>query len=296
MVKDFTRAKEARTFNRVYASGKVVRYGSTASGIATFVLLIRGMPTAGHPAENTLLDIAYGKAMKDHPNGIKIGSTVEVEGHIVGYTYWDEFSSVWAYIQYTEASRIRVLKPEIDEVFGLSGGFAYERPYARVYLKGEIAKILRGDSQNSSGWTNMAIRTGTSPRKGEGVIRVQFSSRMRVNDVGKKCEEGDRVCLTGIFFKKTKRGKDGVPRYFENIIVDDMLIVEKKSAENAAEPPVQPEQKVTDGTEAHAAEALPADVSAQPAQPAEAAQDEPYEQGSDGSTDAHGIESLLNGM
>ena len=56
-------------------------------------------------------------------------------------------------------------------------------------------------------------------------INVQYSDRMRVNDV--KPSKGDEICLVGTIYTK-KTDKDGSTRYYENIIVDDMGIVVKE--------------------------------------------------------------------
>lgn len=261
MDRDFTSARNSGTFNKFYAFGRVIGFDRTTNGIAAFSLLIRRgtEPSANRaparrrivtsgaagnreltttapaaPAVRTLiLNIAYGRALKLSPEGLKIGSVVEVEGHINSYVYKNDALDKWDYVQYFEADNIEEAPSELEVVFGKKG-FSYKPFYISVYLKGEVGRILR-DNRNSA-WTNFSVRTSVGRRnRGRDVIRVQYSSRMRVNDVGVKLEDGDTVCLVGTVSTTTKADRSGVLNTFENIIIEDMQIVEKKKNE----PPVK---------------------------------------------------------
>lgn len=237
MERNFESAKTATVYNKIYACGRVVGYGRTPSGIRTFTLLIRGSQSEGRPARNIVLNVAYGRAADDHPDGIPIRSMIEMEGHLVSYSYRNEIFDRWGYVQYIEADKIEFIKPELEESFGVPG-FSYKRSYVQVYLKGEVTRVTKTESTNegrTSTWVNLSIRTSNSSRQGRGVVRVQFSSRMRVNDVGASCKEGDIVCLIGTFSTNTKTDRSGNRTNFENVIVDDMRIIEKKDAAKDAQ-------------------------------------------------------------
>ena len=240
MIKNLKNAVTADTFNKVYLRGRVVGYGHTASGIRSFSLMIRGSRMEGHPARNIVLNIAYGKAADRLPDGIPMHSVVEIEGHIVAYVYRNEVFDKWSYIQYIEADRIEFPKSELEESFGVSG-FSYPSPYIKIYLKGELARVFK--SENDASWTNISVRTVANSRNGRGVVRAQFSSRMRVNDVGMKCREGDLVCLVGTFSTNTKTSRNGGITSFENIIVDDMQIIRRREETAAAKAAGEQQEK-----------------------------------------------------
>lgn len=266
MVKDFTRAKSDRVFNRFYALGRVTGYERTTNGMAAFALLIRrgsdqpaaaGRPAARRPiiasgsnvpsgnreltttvpsapaVRGLTMNIAYGRNLKLPPEGLIVGSVIEVMGHITTYIYRNEALNKWDYVQYFEADEIENVPSEFDVAFG-TRGYSYPPFYVTVYLKGEVGRILR-DNRNSD-WTNFSVltRTGRGSRSRD-AVRVQYSSRMRrVNDVGVKMEDGDIVGLIGTVSTTTKADRSGVLKTFENVIVDDIKILEKGKKEAPA--------------------------------------------------------------
>lgn len=274
MIRDYEGAKNSDVYNKVFALGRVINYGHTQNGIRTFELLVRGVPAAdgrrtrnrrasegeaangrereNDLARNTILNIAYGSGADEHSGGIPLRSMVAIEGHINANSYKNEIFDRWGYIQYIEADRITFVPSEMEEVFGVKG-FHYENTYVRTYLKGTVAKII--PPRNGSNWVNLSVRTSGRAHGGRGVVRAQYSVRMRrVNEIGMTLKEGDKICLVGTI-SSTDKPVRGVLTHFEDVIIDDMQILER--AENNSAPGEEKPQRITEEASVPAGTAAP---------------------------------------
>ena len=218
--------KEIR--NKVFARGRVLGIGKDSYGRPRFILYIRS--NSSRPASYvsfSLEKIALGD--------IRTNDVIEVEGHMVAYQIRNRVWDRTSYTQYIVADSIRMCDTQLKQVFGYDGGFAYGRQYIKVCLAGKVESVVTREAAKPAGaaenakpgskseWSTITIRVQEN-KKRPCSIKVQYSPRMRVNDV--KCEKGDEVCLVATVNSR-KIEKDGTTRYYENIVVDDIGIVSK---------------------------------------------------------------------
>lgn len=219
-------AKVKETYNKVFARGKIVGFGKNDYGMKRFVLYVRGRTVQNKEKNPLYMSVAFGT---DVNRDYRVGDMVEVEGHLIAYPYKNEVWNKWGYVQYLVADRISICKSELNSVFGVDGGFALERQYCRVYLKGTVTNKY---SKEGSGWHRFTIlvdvnEEGRRPNR----VRVQYSDRMRVSEVEYK--EGDKMVVIGTMASSMKKRENDEIRYFENVIADDMCVYEKKKEEPA---------------------------------------------------------------
>lgn len=204
--------------NYIEAEGKIVGIYSGNKDRKMVTIFIRNANTNGR---DTYLSFNYKEEMLE---GVEINDHVKIKANVLSYKYREN-----NYAQFLICEEITKIKPEIIEVFGVEEGFNYKNNYVRAYFAGEIENI-----QNSSnGWVIVELKI---PSKSENenyefnTVRCQYSRRMRVNDVD--IEVGDKICLAAVMTSRRKSTSNDEIITFENFIVDDMAIVEKKKEEN----------------------------------------------------------------
>ena len=239
MRKDYGEANKGNKFNKVYLRGKVVAYGTAPNGAPTFVVMVkRGVKDEnGKETAPIMIDVAYGNAKIIGAEEVKLQRHVEVEGHLVAYSYRNEIWGKWSYVQFVMADNIEAIKPKLTEVFGVEG-FAFDPYYSEYYMKGEVEYIRK--PENGRGWIVMTVNAGK-----DASVRTQFSSKMRVNDVGRTCQVGDIVCLTGTIHSTIKEGRENRNVKFENLLIDDLAVIKRAEDKNS---PAK-ENGVADGEE-----------------------------------------------
>lgn len=204
--------EKRKNVNGINARGRVLGIGKDNYGRPRFILFIRA--NSSRPASYVSFSLD-----KISLGDIRVGDFVDVEGHIVAY---NTRSRVWdrnIYTQYMVADKVELCRTRLKKIYGFDGGFAFDRPYIDVYVSGKVTDIESREGRNTL--SILVEEKGKRPN----TINVQYSDRMRVNDV--KPSKGDEICLVGTIYTK-KTDKDGSTRYYENIIVDDMGIVVKE--------------------------------------------------------------------
>lgn len=213
--------------NYVRAKGRIIGLSIDDLGNKRIVLFIRGYQQRRPIYAPFVID-------KNTEINFEVNDYVDVEGRVNAFIYDNE---VWTktslYTQLMMADKIIKDKPELEKIFGLKGGFGYEDPFIRVFLKG---KVIKKSIDEKNGWTNFTINVKNDKNK-DSQVRLQFSNRMRVNDV--KFEEGDSVATVSNLSSKRKQ-INGETIDFEDLIVDDMILTDigekHKQKENENEP------------------------------------------------------------
>lgn len=170
--------------------------------------------------EGIYATFAYSPAMEE----LRPGDTVEVEGHVVAYTMRDRlWEKRFSYRQALVADKVTFCKTMLEEEFGLKAGF-YMGSHA---FKTALAGTVEGVSE-VPGWKVLTLEIpGNAGSLRKNSIRVQYSTRARINsiDVGK----GDAVALVASLVTRQKE-INGERRNFENILVEDMVVVRKAAS------------------------------------------------------------------
>lgn len=201
--------------NKVYARGRILGIGKDSYGRPRFILYIRS--NSSRPASYISFSLE-----KVSLGDIRVNDVVDVEGHMVAYQIRNRVWNRTAYTQYIVADSVKLCDTELKRVFGCDKGFAFGRQYIQVCLAG---RVENAESNEETGWHNIAVRVEEKGKR-PCTINVQYSSKMRVNDV--KCKKDDEICLVAtVYSRKTER--DGTVRYYENIVADDIGII--RSAE-----------------------------------------------------------------
>lgn len=214
--------KNEKNVNYVEASGKIVGIGRDDYGRKRLVLFIRGY-------QQRRPIYASFAISKDVNIDFKVEDNVVIKGRIVAYLFENElWNGRTTYTQYLVADSVVPDETELKRVFDVDGGFAYKDPYIRVYLRGEVIKKTINEQ---AGWINFILRIPNETGK-TNEVRLQFSKRMRVNDV--EFEEGDEMVVFGTMSSKRKN-INGQVRSFEDFIVDDMAKIEKQESKNVEE-------------------------------------------------------------
>lgn len=223
--------------NYVEARGKIIGSYVDRENKKMITLFVRG----SRQDKGTYLKFALKDGIKAD---FKVEDNVLVKGYIRSY---QRNSELWTtkktpFDQILIAEEIVVEKPEIDEFFGIKGGFAPKDSYAKLFASGTVIENKRIDN---SIWKVIVLKVDNNGYKPY-EIRMQHSIKMKVNKVN--IEVGDKVAVMGVIVsaRKTYRvnsrandstgesGERTVTRDFENIIIDDLVFIEKAKAEEAA--------------------------------------------------------------
>ena len=221
--------------NKVSARGRNIFIGQNDYGYKSVMLSIRGRDRKREVRVSFVLGT-------DLPSNVTMHSFVKIEGYVNANVYKNDVWNRSSYIQYFVADKIELDKTQLEEAFPedcKGRGFAYARSFVNVALKGEIVKLTKSEDKSVEGtgksrvWTRITLRV--DPVKGKNrpsLVHMQYSSNMRVNDLS--LNVGDKVCVVAIVSSKSKQSENVVSRknsrqhikYFEDIIVDDIAIIE----------------------------------------------------------------------
>lgn len=225
--------------NKVRARGRIVGIGRDDYGHRSLILFIRG----GQGGRPVYVSFAFGA---DLPLNITVRSFVDIEGYVTAYSYRNEVWGRQSYVQYFVAEKIKLSKTQLEEAFPeecAGQGFAHNDAFINVSLMGEIVRISRSDAQKQEGsdkprvWTRIMLRV--DPAKDDyrpSLVNIQYSSNMRVSDT--PIHVGDKVCVTALVSSKrkntgyqTESNARRNTRNFENIIVNDLVVIEHAQPE-----------------------------------------------------------------
>ena len=214
--------KQPPVTNYVEARGRVIGIGRDGYGNKRFVLFIRGMQ------QRRAIYASFAMPVDVAP-GLQVQDQVEVKGHVVAYLFENElWNNRNTYTQYMVADEVIQDKTEIEKAFGYKKGFAYEDPYIRIFLQGEVSNQ---EVNREAGWTTTTIKIETEEEERDHEVQVQYSKNMRVADV--KYQLGDTVCVVANLSSKRKN-INGEVRNFEDFIVDDIAIIDARERRKKA--------------------------------------------------------------
>ena len=223
--------------NKVVCRGRVSGFGRDRDGRRVVEIYIR----QGYQAPPLTVEFLY----RTLPDDVEIGDFVEVEGYVrAGYIRTSESQEYPTYSQAFVAETITHLKPEIQEVFGVDGGFSYGHMFFRTYFKGAVTRVSDtfGTVQDANGrtrkvtFTRVLIRTAArSLGRTSNIISAQFTSRMRVAD--KKPNRGDEIVVVANLSSREKRNSNGELVTFYNLIIDDLVVTAPAPEETQSSTP-----------------------------------------------------------
>lgn len=217
--------------NLVKARGRVVGFGRDFQGRNEIYIFMRQEYQA-RPVQVAFL-------FRNIDPEIQIGDFVEIEGHVMAYyrqTANFEQTGKRTYTQSFVATSIKFCKTEIEEVFGIEGGFA-RKPMIRCYYSGEVTRIdfTKGRVRDANDrrktrevtFVNLLVKIPSSNvTRRLNIVTAQYTERMRTSDIN--VEVGDTVAIVAnvTSTKKTFANQEK-PVFFTNLQIDDMVIIEK---------------------------------------------------------------------
>lgn len=226
--------------NLVKARGRVVGFGRDFQGRNEIYIFMRQEYQA-RPVQVAFL-------FRNIDPEIQIGDFVEIEGHVMAYYRQAanfEQTGKRTYAQSFVATSIKFCKTEIEEVFGIEGGFA-RKPMIRCYYSGEVTRIdfTQGRVRDANDrrktrevtFVNLLVKIpSNNVTRRLNIVTAQYTERMRTSDIN--VEVGDTVAIVAnvTSTKKTFPNQEK-PVFFTNLQIDDMVIIEKgaKSEEAVA--------------------------------------------------------------
>lgn len=231
--------------NKIKARGRVVGFGKDYQGRNEIYIFMR-QDYQARPINVSFL-------FRNIDPEIRVGDFVEIEGHIMAYyrqsSTFDQ-NRKRTYVQHFVADSIEFCKTEIEEVFGVKGGFAH-KPMFRCYYSGEVTRInlTKGTVRDVNNrnktrevtFVNLLVKVPSDDvTRRLNIISAQYTERMRTNDVN--VEVGDKVVIAAnvTSTKKQFPGQDK-PVFFTNLQIDDMVIVEKgvKKVDTPSSEPIE---------------------------------------------------------
>ncbi|MGQ7320233.1 hypothetical protein ACTGXJ_07960 [Streptococcus suis] len=187
--------------NTIFARGKIIEINDKDC-TPSFILFIRN----GAGRKHTYLTLRY------DPNilyPIK-GTNVYIEGHLNNDINSNKFKN-----QHYFADCLIKDQTEISNYFNLSEseGFAYRNHFSKMFVFGTVInKYLKPNSK----WIELIIRDNCKNQ-----IKVQYSTKMRVNDI--KFKVGDKVYVYALPISTEKFVNDEIVN-FETLIAEDIVI------------------------------------------------------------------------
>lgn len=187
--------------NVLFARGKIIEVNDKASN-PYFTLFIRN----GGGRRHTNLTFRY-DTEKLIP---KEGTNVYVEGHLNNV-----FESTRYKSQYYVADYLKLEQTEITNYFNLSesNGFAFPKHFAKFFVYGTV--INKYDNYNSI-WIELTIKD-----ENDNVVKIQYSKKMRVNDI--KLNTGDKVYVYALPISTEKLVNEEIVN-FETLVAEDIVI------------------------------------------------------------------------
>lgn len=217
--------------NLVKARGRVVGFGKDFQGRNKIYIFMRQEYQA-RPVQVAFL-------FRNIDPEIRIGDFVEIEGYVTAYYRQAanfEQTGKRTYAQAFVATSIQFCKTEIEEIFGVEGGFS-RKPMIRCYYSGEVTRInyTKGKVRDARDrrkvrevtFVNLLVKVpSNSVTRRLNIITAQYTERMRTNDIN--VEVGDTVAIVAnVTSTKKEFSNQEKPVFFTNLQIDDMVIVEK---------------------------------------------------------------------
>ncbi|MGV3011312.1 hypothetical protein [Streptococcus thoraltensis] len=187
--------------NVLFARGKIIEVNDKASN-PYFTLFIRN----GGGRRHTNLTFRY-DTEKLIP---KEGTNVYVEGHLNNV-----FESTRYKSQYYVADYLKLEQTEITNHFNLSesNGFAFPKHFAKFFVYGTV---INRYVNNSSIWVELTVKDESN-----NVVKIQYSKKMRVNDINLSID--DKVYIYALPISTEKLVNEEIVN-FENLIAEDIVI------------------------------------------------------------------------
>jgi hypothetical protein len=239
--------------NLVKARGRVVGFGKDFQGRNEIYIFMRQEYQA-RPVQVAFL-------FRNIDPEIRIGDFVEIEGYVTAYYRQAanfEQTGKRTYAQAFVATSIQFCKTEIEEIFGVEGGFS-RKPMIRCYYSGEVTRInyTKGKVRDARDrrkvrevtFVNLLVKVpSNSVTRRLNIITAQYTERMRTNDIN--VEVGDTVAIVAnVTSTKKEFSNQEKPVFFTNLQIDDMVIVEKGTkSQEAKEVTTEAPKEVSEST------------------------------------------------
>ncbi|WP_170241337.1 hypothetical protein [Streptococcus suis] len=187
--------------NVIFARGKIVEVNNDVSN-PSFILFIRN----GGGRRHTFLTFRYDA---DKLNPIK-GTNVYIEGSLKNNAKSNRLKS-----SHYSADYLKIEQTEISNYFNLSEskGFAFPKHFAKFLIYGTI---LNKSANYNSIWVELTVKDGK-----ENVVKIQYSKRMRVNDINLSID--DKVYIYALPISTQKLVKEEIVN-FETLVAEDIVI------------------------------------------------------------------------
>lgn len=134
----------------------------------------------------------------------------------------------WKDIQILIADSVTPAKTEMEETMGIRGHFVREF-YMRGYIVGAIVSIY--ESPNDSKLCTLTVATGS--RTGRDTIKMTYSKNSRL-PAPSQLKIGDEVAVI-VKMGSTLKMKEGKIKKYENIYLQDLVILKEGDGENIPE-------------------------------------------------------------
>ena len=239
--------------NLVKARGRVVGFGKDFQGRNEIYIFMRQEYQA-RPVQVAFL-------FRNIDPEIRIGDFVEIEGYVTAYYRQAanfEQTGKRTYAQAFVATSIQFCKTEIEEIFGVEGGFS-RKPMIRCYYSGEVTRInyTKGKVRDARDrrkvrevtFVNLLVKVpSNSVTRRLNIITAQYTERMRTNDIN--VEVGDTgAIVANVTSTKKEFSNQEKPVFFTNLQIDDMVIVEKGTKpQDAKEVATEAPKEVSEST------------------------------------------------
>lgn len=187
--------------NTIFARGKIIEINDKDS-TPSFILFIRN----GAGRKHTYLIFRYNP---DILYPIK-GTNVYIEGHLNNIIDSNKFKN-----QHYFADTLKIEQTEISEYFNLtkSKGFAFPKHFAKFFVYGTV---LNKSVKYNSIWIEVTVKD-----ENDNVVKIQFSKKMRVNDINLMI--GDKVYIYALPISTEKFVTEEIVN-FETLIAEDIVI------------------------------------------------------------------------
>ena len=191
--------------NVLFARGKIIEVSNDVNN-PSFLLLIRN----GGGRRHTFLTFRY-----DVSKIVPItGTNVYIEGHLNNI-----FDSTRYKSQYYVADYLKLEQTEITNHFNLSesNGFAFPKHFANFFVYGTVINM---NVNYNSIWIELTVKD-----ENENVVKIQYSKKMRVNDINLSID--DKVYIYALPISTEKLVNEEIVN-FETLVAEDIVIEKKK--------------------------------------------------------------------
>lgn len=236
--KEMPRA-DSEIANRFEACGKVIDTGIGRNGYP-FIRLVIKVGERRIVIENGVRRDETRKAfvnfrMDKIPSDIRVTDYVKVNGYISANSYYNDELRRYMSFQEFIVTDIRHNESELSQQFGQKGKYVTES-YFRAYLKGYVRSAVKNGE-----WRNLVIEVpGGGEDKRTSMVRAGYYASKSLPPFDYK--NGDEVCLYAGITTSNKIDDNGVERHYENLVIEDIVKIEK-------DPPEKKASDVAEGTE-----------------------------------------------